>query len=377
MRVTPLNADLTRRTTDILVPGSEIGGLVALDDGFALLTRRPDPGDPPLKPETGDPVRAAFLVRYRDRTEVFAVPLTGTRSISAPDFPVARDCVPPHLYGRLAWNGVKFGAYFTVHGCQGDPHESFWADKLIYADGRGRYLRGGWGWNCGTNLGLRLLPEAGAFTAVCLADSRPSPGLNLVTEGVPFRQISPEFAVPGYVAAQFGSMVKVLADGSYALAWLSRGVNTSQGRTASAKQANDVMLLRLDSEYMPLGPRKWLIETPDVAETNLHLALYGNDRLLMTWERVESPRCPNDRTCWGPYSGAFVRLMDLNGDALSADTPLTALPNNADDLTVFPEGDLGWAFVEEQERSYQNPLRDLSKLPAKRVLSVARMHVCE
>jgi hypothetical protein len=381
VHVTPLNADLARRAPDILVPGSEIGGFVVLDDGFALLTRRTDPGDPPLKPETGDPVKAAFLVRYHDRTEIFAAPLTGTSSITAADNPEARDCVPPHLYGRLAWNGVKFGAYFQVHGCRGDPHESYWADKLVYADARGRHVSGGWAWNCGTNLGLRLLPEAGPFTAVCLADSRPSPGLNLVTEGVPFRQLSPEFTVPGYVAAQFGSVVKVLADGGYALAWFSRGVNTTQGRVASAKMANDILFMRLDSEYMPLGPKKWLVETPNVAETNLHLALYGSDRLLMIWERIESPRCTNDRTCWGPYSGTVARMMDLNGNALSADTPLTEIPNSGDDLTMFPEGDLGWAYVVEEDRSYQNPLREDRSgslhLPSKRVLNVARMRVCE
>ncbi|HKP59672.1 MAG TPA: hypothetical protein VJV78_23275 [Polyangiales bacterium] len=377
--VTPLNADLSRRAADIVVPGSEIGGFVALDDGFALLTRRTDIGDPPLKPETGETVRGAFLVRYRDRTETFAVPLTGTKSISAADYPDAHDCVPPHLYGRLAWNGVKFGAYFQVHGCRGDPHESYWADKLIYADARGRYVTGGWGWNCGTNVGLRLLPEAGAFTAVCLADSRPTPGLNLVTQGVPFRQLSPEFTVAGYAAAAFGSLVKVLADGSYAVAWLSRGVSTSNGRVASAKPANDIIMLRLDSDYSALGPKKWLVETSAASETNLHMALYGSDRLLMIWERIDPARCTNDRTCWGPYSGTTARLMDLNGNPLSPDSQITQIPNSSEDLSVFPEGDLGWAFVMEDERTYQNPLRSdvLAKLPAKRVINIARMRVCE
>ncbi|HKU41598.1 MAG TPA: hypothetical protein VJR89_25750 [Polyangiales bacterium] len=377
VRVTPIGADLKRSAPDILVDGWDIGGFVALDDGFAVLTRRRDPGEPPLKPETGEVVTAAFLVRYRAGREVVAVPLTGTMSVTAATAPDARDCVPGFLYGRLAWNGVKLGAYFQVHGCRGDPHESFYADKLVYTDDRGRYQPGGWGWNCGNNLGLRLLAEPDAFSAVCLADSRPYPGLNLVTQGVPFRQLSPEFTVAGYVAAQFGSLVKVLADGSYALAWLSRGVTTSQGRVAAAKPAWDIELMRLGANYMPLGPKKWLVETPTTAETNLHMALYGSDRLLMIWERIDGARCSNDRTCWGPYSGTFARLMDLNGDPLSADVPITQIPNGSDDIAVFPDGDLGWAYVVEDARSYQNALQRDTRLPSKRTLNVARMRVCE
>jgi hypothetical protein len=378
VHVTPLDSDLKRAASDIVVPGQDLGGFVVRDDGFALLTRREDPGQPLTDPNTGNstPVKAAFLVRYRDGTEVFASPLTGTRSITASADPRARDCAPMYLYGRLAWNGARYGAYFHVHGCTGDPHQSYYADKLVYADDRGRYSAGGWSWNCSNNIGLRLLAEPGAFTAVCFADFNPAPGLNLVTEGVPPRQLSPEYTVANYVGAAFGSIMKIPADGSYALGWLSRGVTTAQGRSAAAKSAYDIALLRLGPDYVPLGKKKWLVETDDVAEINLHLAPWGRDRLFMTWERVENPRC-TDRTCWGPYSGTRARLLDLDGNALSADFNLTAPPNTGEDITVFPNGDLGWVFVADDDRSYQNPVRSDVRPPSKRQLSIARLRVCE
>jgi hypothetical protein len=377
VRVTPLDSDLKRAGEDIVVDGQDLGGFVVRDDGFALLTRRADPGDPLTDWNTGmSPVKATWLVRYRGRTQVFAVPLTGTKSITSVSDSRAKDCAPYYLYGRLAWNGARYGAYFQVYGCTGDPHQGASSDKLVYVDDEGRPSNGGWGWNCSNNLGIRMLPEPGAFTTVCLADSSPAPGLNLVTEGAPARQLSPEFTQASYAAAVFGSIMKVPADGSYVLGWLSRGVTTAQGRAAPVKQAYDIAFMRLGADYVPLGPKQWLFETSDVAEINLHMSPYGRDRTLVTWERIENPRC-TDRMCWGPYSGTRARLIDLEGNPLSADAVLTTPPNTGDDIAVFPNLDLGWAFVADDQRSYENPVNPQQRPASKRQLSVARMRVCE
>jgi hypothetical protein len=95
VRVTPLTSELKRAEPDIPVEGQDIGGFVVRDDGFAVLTRRTDPGDPLTDANSGSsPVKAAFLVRYHGRTQTFAVPLTGTKSITASTDPRARDCAP-------------------------------------------------------------------------------------------------------------------------------------------------------------------------------------------------------------------------------------------------------------------------------------------
>ena len=150
---------LTREGPDLSVYAIDLGGLVAHDDGsFTLLTRRDDPGEPLRDTTTTDTVgKAAYLVHILGTTELFAQPLTGTSSITRASDPMARDCAPS-LNGRLVWNGSKYGAYFAVHGCEGDPHEPYYGDKLVYADGDGNYLKGGWSWNCSISQGVRLLP---------------------------------------------------------------------------------------------------------------------------------------------------------------------------------------------------------------------------
>lgn len=377
VHVTPLSSDLKRAGSDLLVPGIDIGGLVAREDGFALLTRRDDPGEPLADPANGGIGKAAILVRVRDATESWAVPLTGTESITSAVTSPARDCATA-LNGRLAHNGEKYGAYFTVHGCEGDPHASYYGDKLAYVDDSGVALAGGWAWNCSINAGIRLVAEPGIFTSLCLSDSRPYPGLNLVVEGVPKRQLAAEMSGMGYSAGRFGSVVK-MGDGSYIVGWLSRGTASRGGPTVAAKRAQDIALLKLDTDYSLLTPLTWLTETPDIAETNLHLARYGSDRLVVIWDSIEDLRC-TELTCFGTYAGTRVRLMDAAGRFLTPEETIPAPPNSAEDLVVLPGGDLAWAFVEEDARNYDAPLsRNAGRapdVPEKRVLSLARLSYC-
>jgi hypothetical protein len=376
LRVTPLDAHMLRRAPDVSVVGADIGGLVAHDDGFAVLTGRTDPGIAPVDPaQLGVVQKAAFLVRYRAGAEAFAVPLTGTASVTHSAYPAARDCTPGYLYGRLAWNGAKYGAYFQVHGCAGDPHAPAIGDKLVYVDERGRYVKGGWDWNCSANQGLRLLPETDAFSAICLSDSAPFAGLNLVVDGRAAQQLASEQTSTGLAQGQVGSFVK-LDDDSYAIGWLSRAGSAN----AAPKTAYDIALLRLaPPDYAPLGPKTWPVETPTLAETNLHVAPYGPDHLLFVWETIREMSC-TAMSCFGTRVGTIARLMDRNGVWVGPETPIDAVPNTADDIAVFPNGDLGWAFVPEDARSYANELqtdsRGVATVPSKRRVSVARLRYC-
>jgi hypothetical protein len=377
IRVTPLSQTMLRSGPDVVLPGEDLGALVAHDDGFALLTRRADPGQPPTDPADDESIaKAAFLVRVRGVSEAYAVPLTGTASITHDLYPSARDCVAPFLYGRLAWNGSKYGAYFAVHGCDGDPHAAYYGDKLVYADELGRALKGGWSWNCSLNAGLRLLPEADVFTSVCLSDSQPFTGLNLVVEGVPARQLAPEYVTTGYSAGQFGSLTK-LPDGGYMITWLSRGLSGSASHPTAAKQALDIAMLRLGPHYETVGTKKWLVETPSMAEVNLHVAPYGTTRLLVVWDRLTDLHCTSF-TCFGTYAATIARLADFDGNFVTPEEHISAPPNNGDDINVFPNGDLGWAFVPDDSRNYTTALTDdrLARLPKKRIINVARLRYC-
>jgi hypothetical protein len=383
IRVTRLNAQLTRDGPDLIVYAYDLGGLVAHDDGsFALLTRRDDPGEQLLDTTTTDTIgKAAVLIHILGTRELFAQALTGTASITRSSDPMSRDCAPA-LNGRLVWNGTKYGAYFAVHGCEGDRHEPYYGDKLVYVDAEGNYLEGGWNWNCSISQGMRLLPERDAFTALCMSDGAPYPGLNLVTEGMRARQLAPERVAAGYVGGRFGSVVR-MSNGTYLVGWLSRGVPDAMASAArpneASKQAPDIAWLQLGADYRTLKPRTWLTETPNVAETNLHIAPYGPDHLLVVWDNVEAISC-TEWTCWGTYTGTSARLMDANGNFVTPDLRITAPPNSEQDIVVFPNGDLGWAFVPDENRNYAEPLpnnRGIPTVAAKRQLSLARLRYCE
>jgi hypothetical protein len=370
VHVTPLSERLQRTAADTVIAGKEIGGLAARSDGFLLLTRGSDPGTPLADPAAaGSIADAALVVRQRAGATAFSVALTGTSSITHAADPKARDCAPL-LNGRLAWNGTKYGAYFVVHGCSGDPHASLYADKLVYFDDQGKALSGGWSWNCSINQGLQLLPESAVFTSLCLADAMPFAGLDLVIAGKPARQLAAEQATVGWVGGQFGSVVKLGA--GYVVAWLSRGVDAS-GR--AAKRAHDIALLRLSADYTPIEPQRWLRETPNIAETNLHLAAYGGERLLLIWDEIDQLDC-SDYTCFGRYTGTHAQLLDARAQVAGADTPITAVPNSEDDIAVLPNGDLAWAFVREDARSYAQPLTDATQVPPKQTIQLARLAYC-
>jgi hypothetical protein len=224
-----------------------------------------------------------------------------------------------------------------------------------------------------------MLPESGTFTTACLADGSPAPGLNLVIEGEDPIQLAPEATNIGYCAGQFGSIVK-MDDGTYLVGWLSRGIRANSQPREALKNATDIAIVRLSADRKPSGPITWIHETENLAETNLHLARYGDDRLLVVWDSIENISC-SMTTCFGTYAGTYARLIDVGGNSLSDDELITSPPSSGDDLVVYPNGDLGWAYVPDDQRNYEGALpADANQVPlvrAKREIRVARMRYCE
>jgi hypothetical protein len=389
VHVTPLSALQTRLGDDIVVPGSDIAGLVAQNDGFALLVNRTDPGAMLTNPNPVEAVagKAVSVVRVRDRQVAFEATLTGTAGITFDPTNPQYDCSPERLDGRLVADGDRYGAYFAVHGCQlGDDtyqYSQFYADKLVYLDDQGLALTGGWNWGCQISQDQRLVATGGPFIAACMSDNTPGTGLNLMSNGFNPVLLAPEYAKIGYSAGQFGDLVK-LADGSFVLTWLSRGV-PEPGASKPPRPSNDIALLHLSPgpEYSVSTAVAWITDTPTVHETNLHAIAYGPDGLLVTWDSIEDFDCSrsaNEATCFGSYTGTHFRLIDAQGQFTTPDVVLPYAPNSRDELVSFPNGDVGWAFVPDDSRDYTAPLAvDASRVPevtGKRELSLARLLYC-
>lgn len=366
VHVTPLTGALERSGTDIVVGGSsEVGGLVAHDDGFALLTRVPDDN------KWGD--TAAVLVRYQGGAEAFAERLTGDSSTDT----------SPVLDGQLAWNGSRYGAYFVVHGADGwaDGH---YGDKLVYVDPAGARLPGGWDWGCSHNEGIALhAEESGAFTSLCFDDWRS--GL-FVSTGISAPDDAPvvqrEECWAGYCGGTFpsrsGSLVRS-GTGVYATAFASRGA-ASAGKNAQdasgrgwtvvpGGETHQVVVAFLSDGTTPAGDPVRLTDDPGTDHVNVRIAPYGGDRFLVTWETVADAACTAG-TCTGRFTGTHLALVDTSGRVLTQEVVEAHVSG---DIAVLPDGDLTWAFVAAAP-DYGS---GLGGSPTTTTLSLARLDLVE
>ncbi|MGW0820213.1 hypothetical protein [Streptomyces sp. NPDC002845] len=364
IHVTPLTAAGKRAGADTVVKGAkEVGGLVAHNDGFALLTRVADSNK---WKET-----AAALVRYKNGKQAWRTKLTGTASHDT----------APLLDGQLAWNGKKYGAYFVVHGAGGFADGHF-GDKLAYVGNRGKKLGGGWGWGCSHNEGIALHAErTGAFASLCFDDWRS--GL-FVSTGIGAPDNAPvvqrEQCWAGYCGGTFagrtGDLVKSPA-GRYATAFASRGAasaaknpDDASGRGWTVKPrtgTHQVAIAFLKNRKTPAGKPVYLTSAKRTEHVNVRVAPYGKNRLLVSWETLKNAKCA-DGTCTGTFTGTHFRLVDWNGKLQGADKVVKARISG--DIAVLKDGTLTWAYAPVTP-SYSTPLNGAS--PTTKTLRIARL----
>ena len=375
VHVTPLDSNLARRADDVIMPtGLEVSGLVAHDDGFALLARDQNPG---AVIDLGDGATVAFLLRYQNGQEKWKFPLTGSESGDAAEtFTV----YSPFLDGQLVWNGTNYGAYFVVEGGLGDPQEGFWRDALVFRDVFGK-LASIWTvtHGCDNNGGIRLIVDPGKsnlvsstwssfpeMTGLCVQQVRPAVRFTALDAR---RLVSDqEVGVSGYSGARLGSLLKI-ADG-YFVFWLSLGATNDH-------QGHDIRMARLDTNFNIVSGPTWLARTPGVEEWNLHVVPYGPDHFLMVYGEIAitgSP--PSDYAIYlGDFKGTHLSLLDASGAVISDEVVQGAPTTANDEPVVLPGGDIAWAFV--------NPSPDYTQTiigpsgPGQTALHIARVRFCQ
>ncbi|MEV0634424.1 hypothetical protein AB0I77_05490 [Streptomyces sp. NPDC050619] len=364
IHVTPLTSAGKRSGADTVVKGAkEVGGLVAHNDGFALLTRVADTNK---WKET-----AAAIVRYTGGKQTFRTKLTSTASHDT----------APLLDGQLTWNGTKYGAYFVVHGAGGAADGHF-GDKLSYVSAKGAKLSGGWGWGCSHNEGIALHAEkTGAFTSLCFDDWRS--GL-FVSTGIGAPDNAPvvqrEQCWAGYCGGTFagrtGDLVKS-STGRYATAFASRGAASAaknpddasgRGWTVKPKTStHQVAVAFLKNRNTPSGKPVYLTSAKGTEHVNVRVAPYGKNRLLVSWESLKNAKCASG-TCTGTFTGTHFRLVDWNGKLQGADKVVKARISG--DFAVLKDTALTWAYAPATP-SYTTALNGAS--PTTKTLKIARL----
>jgi hypothetical protein len=375
VHVTPLDASFARRGNDAVVAtGQEVSGLVAHDDGFALLTRDANPGTPI---DEGDGNTVAFLVKYKNGEPQWQRPLTGSESGDAAE---TFTIYSPFLEGQLVWSGSTYGAYFAVRGGVGDPSPRFWRDALVFRDPYGGPAPWTVKHGCQNNGGIRLIPDPGKtdlvgsgvlglpdMTGLCIQQQRP--GIQLTALEASSVVSDQETQWAGYSGAKFGSLLKL--DGGYLVFWLSLGATNDH-------KGHDIRMARLDASYRVTSGPSWVRQTPGTEEWNLHIAPYGPDQFLMMYEEIAitGPADPSD---WALYLGNFVGthlvLLDATGAIVSDEiAPGLATTANAEPV-VLGNGDVAWPFVNSAP-DFTQTVRGPNG-PGQTNLHVARVRYCE
>jgi len=380
VHVTPVQVGtdtITRYAPDVIVPGTELSGLVALEDGFALLTRRPDLGEPIGEGMTQ--MQATYWVRsLLNGREISAVPLTGTRVMFSADADIKRD-YPNGPSGRIAFNGSRYGIYLGVRGGLGDRYRGANGDKFLQFDEDGKFL-GGWRMGCRQNLGGRLVSEASGFVAFCMSDGTiETPGVTLVLGPFSTRRLALEAAAPAYAGGNFGSAVKTAS--GYMVVWASRGVKESNTQNP-AFDSHEPAVAVVNDNRMPVPPPVFPFlpagGVPARDAVNVHAAPYGDDRVLIVWETIDAPQL-SDGFSTGTYGGTHFQLVDLQGKKASEEEFLleAIAPNGPDDIVQFPNGDIGWAYVPEG-RDFQTPVTEMALANLRSIAEIrfVRLQLC-
>jgi hypothetical protein len=353
VHVTPLDSNFSRRGDDVILPtAQEVSGLVAHEDGFAVLVRDNNRGTKIDLGDAGDAATLAFLVRYKNGEQAWRYPLTGSLSDDAPE---AQTVYSPFLEGQLVWNDLTYGAYFSVRGGSNDASPGFWRDALMFRNSFGNAFGQAapppWTvvHGCTNNGGLRLIADSNKTNLSTLASIPQMTGLCVQQsrQTVKFTSLEADRLVSdqevqwlGYAGAKLGSLLKT--DDGYLVFWLSLG-------SSNDHQGHDIRMARLDSGFNLVGGPTWVLpRTPNLEEWNLHVAPYGKDRFLMMYNEINitGPAADSD---WAMYLGGFLgtrlRIMAADGatimEALVPSAPTTA---NAEPV-VLPGGDVAWPFV--------------------------------
>jgi hypothetical protein len=100
----------------------------------------------------------------------------------------------------------------------------------------------------------------------------------------------------------------------------------------------------------------------------VHLAPYGRNTLLVSWETVSHATCAAG-TCTGTFTGTHVELITYAGKVVS---PAITIPAHiSGTIAVLPNGDLTWAYVAVTP----NDRTTLGTSPTTTTLRIARLAI--
>ncbi|EME81929.1 uncharacterized protein MYCFIDRAFT_77746 [Pseudocercospora fijiensis CIRAD86] len=352
----------------------EAGGLVAHNDGFALLANEPIATTVENAPPSGTPVPAIY--RYTNGEQTFKTFVAGPGVHEEAGLSMS-----PDMNGDLVWSDEAelYGAYFVVTDYTGDA-EGHFGDSIQYINSNGTLetidgASSSWGCSHNTSIAFEAAEKA-PFASICTEDQGAiwlnTNGQGMHSTGV---KVSNENTTNGAggeamggMSGSYSGLARFANSSSYIFAWVSRGAvdlaenawmgegytncqNRTNGRRVaialfsdketkvSAQASSEVGAADGDSQVNCFTPT----EGPD--RSNAHVAVFDDQYALVTWEQIDEPSCDFIAMgCSGTLSGSYFQLVDSSGSKIG--NPVVS--NNtyfAGDMVTMNDGSICWPYV--------------------------------
>ncbi|KAH6695174.1 hypothetical protein F5X68DRAFT_198046 [Plectosphaerella plurivora] len=380
--------------TPVTVAGAkEAGGLVAHDDGFALLTNEPLAAGTANAPGT-TPV--PVLYRYTDGKQTWKTFLGGPSVTTSAGFVAS-----PDLNGDLVFSEKAgyYAAYFVVTSYSGGFSGHF-GDAIRYVTPAGKIeqINGASSdWGCSHNTGIAFeAADAAPFASLC-AEDQGAIWLNTKTQGMGNNgvKVSNEVTINGGsnepmggMGGSYSSLSRFTAKDSYIFSWVSRGAvdltlndwmgngyTKSKPRTTNRNVAialfSDKNTLVGDQAISTVGAASgddqinW-ITSGSADHSNAHVAAFSGDAALVTYEEIASPSCTFDAMgCQGVFTGTYYQLVDGTGKKVGE--PVKSMDSFvAGDMVTMGDGRICWPYINMDWR-LDGTVRSLPKTTATKV----------
>ncbi|ORY61419.1 uncharacterized protein BCR38DRAFT_373238 [Pseudomassariella vexata] len=352
--------------------GKEAGGLVTLDDGFALLTNEALPSGTTDAPADSTPVPVVY--RFTDGTQTWKT-FIGGPGVDA-DFGLAAS---PDINGDLVWSETAqlFGAYTVITAYTGEA-SGHYGDSIKYLkpDGTLTTISGASSsWGCSHNTGIAFeAADAAPFASVC-AEDQGDIWLNTETQTMSGVKVSNENTTNGGsgeslggMSGSYSSLARFIGEDSYILSWVSRGaeslsanewlgggntnaLNRTNGRNVAIATFSDKKTLVGEEASSTIGAGgdsqvNWITTYDGLTKdcSNAHVAAFDGTSALVTWEEITNPDCPFIAMgCKGTFSGSYFQLVT---DGTKVGEPISSTDAYvAGDMVNMPDGRICWPYV--------------------------------
>lgn len=358
--------------------GKEAGGLVAHDDGFALLTNEAMPSGTTNAPADSTPV--AVLYRFdASGTQTWKTWLGG------PDVENASGhMASPDMNGDLVYSNTtgRYAAYFVVTAYDGDA-SGHYGDSIRYVeDSTGDIVTiqgASSDWGCSHNTGIALeAADAAPYASVCTEDQGAiwlnSQGQGMTTVGT---KVSNENTTNGAggealggMSGSYSSLARWQNGAGYILAWVSRGAidlyenawmgdgytatyNRTNGRNVAIATFTDKYTMVQDQASSTVGAASgdsqvnWITTGTKADQSNAHVATFDGTNALVTWEEIADPFCEYIAFgCRGTFTGSYFQLVSGDGNGSAVGEPLVKQDVYVSgDMVTMNDGRICWPYV--------------------------------